>query len=797
MSLISFDKIKLFKGSEIQPGKSPVEPAQEEKKLSPADKLLQSPWAFLFLIVTIVSFFLSSIPTRSLSTLALGEIAPADIVAPFDLTVQDLEATNRMKAEAENAVLPVYTFDPNVYANTEEKIHGLFAMGLAWVQKNPASQRYEELRVSYLDLLGIDLDVQDLAALTRLKFPKEVEETLVGISAKIFSQGIVLSKNLFIRGEQEHGLTLLTLQDGERTVKVSEMLDLKDSEDRFAAELAKIEIPQKNRALLTSLAQTFLTPNITYNGIETENRKSQARGRIATVTSTIKKGRVIIRKGDEAGAEAVRILDFYHQRLQRRSSWLPDFAGSFLLYTLLFIALWIYLNSVQKRDQAEKSFRMTGLFLVGSLALYKVSLVLAGTISGSVSSNSLARSETFHYAIPFQMGTLIIAFLGGDQLALSFAILNSLAVGSLLGASYDLMMFCFVGGLAAIYGVKHFRKSQRAATLRAGFLLVPPVNAALILIVHLIAKRNGLGPFPAEVFMGLLGGVVGAALAFLLLPAVETAFGFITASKLLELTNSELPIFRQMSQDAPGSYHHSLVVATLAEKGAEDLGLDAQLVKAGALYHDIGKSKMPEYFIENRTREFDLHKDLTPAMSTLVIINHVKEGAEIARKMKLPRALREIIEQHHGNSLVRYFYQKAKQTYDPEQQKIGEESYRYPGPPPRTKEAALVMLADSVEAASRSLRSPTKDNLKRVITDIFNTYLQDGQLDDCDFSLRELRAVASSFLTILFAIYHPRVDYPGFEFETKKARKPAPPRKKVNDRNHQPPEKTPGPDQGV
>jgi len=248
-------------------------------------------------------------------------------------------------------------------------------------------------------------------------------------------------------------------------------------------------------------------------------------------------------------------------------------------------------------------------------------------------------------------------------------------------------------------------------------------------------------------------------------------------------------------------------VASLAEKAAEELGLDSQLAKAGALYHDIGKTKMPEYFIENRTREFDLHKDLTPSMSTLVIKNHVKEGSELARKLKLPRPLREIIEQHHGNSLVRYFYAKAKQTYDPEDQTVGEESFRYPGPPPQTKEAGLVMLADAIEAASRSLKAPTKDNLKRVITDIINGTLQDGQLDACDFSLRELRTVAAAFLTILYAIYHPRVEYPGFSFEgrpkdQKKTNgkgngKNGKNGKKNNDRPPQPPNKTPGPDQGV
>lgn len=296
--------------------------------------------------------------------------------------------------------------------------------------------------------------------------------------------------------------------------------------------------------------------------------------------------------------------------------------------------------------------------------------------------------------------------------------------------------------------------------------------------------------------MGLLGGAASAVLAFLLLPLVESAFGFVTPSKLLELTNSDLPIFRQMSLEAPGSYHHSLIVATLAEKAAEELGLNAPLAKAGALYHDIGKIKMPEYFIENRSREFDLHKDLKPSMSTLVITNHVKEGAEMARKLRLPKPLRDIIEQHHGHSLVRYFYNKAKQTYDPEQQTVGEEAYRYPGPAPQTKEAGLVLLADSVEAASRSLRAPTKDNLRRVITDIINSYLQDGQLDDCDFSLRELRSAAASFLTILYAIYHPRIEYPGFAFEDRKGPLVAQNRKKEkdDDRDPQPPEKAPDPD---
>jgi putative nucleotidyltransferase with HDIG domain len=792
-----FDKIKLFRGNEIQPGRPPVDPAEEGKKLPLGQRLLKGPWLVLAVTAIIIAFFLTSLPSRSLSTLALGSVAPADVVAPFDLIIEDTEATDLKKDEAEAAVLPVYSFDANVFANTEDKIRRLFTEGREWTLLYPANHKTDELRTAFLDKLGVDLELQDIVSLIRLKFPAELEEVLVGLTAKIFSQGIILSKNLFIHGEAERGFTLRDTQGGERTVWVGDILDIGESERRFAGELERIEVPARSRALLANLGQIFLTSNVTYNKIETENRKARARAAVGMVTFTVKKDRVIVRKGDEVTAETLKILDQYNQRIRRKSSWVPNLAGSLLLYLFLLTSLWYYLLTAFKPNLAKKQFRMTASFLVGSLVIYKIFVILATTISGAVNLPALARIETYHYAFPIQAGTLIFAFLLPDQITLLFIILNSLTVGILLGGNFLLTIFSFVGGLAAIYGVKYYKRRYRAATLRAGFLVVPAVNAFVILTFRLILRSSDFRSFSAEVVMAILGGAASGIVAFLLLPLVESAFGFVTSSKLLELMNSDLPIFRQLSEEAPGSYHHSLVVATLAEKAAEELGIDAQLAKAGALYHDIGKTKMPEYFIENRTREFDLHKDLTPSMSTLVIKNHVKEGVEIARKLKLPRPLRDIIEQHHGHSLVRYFFNKAKETTDPDQQTVGEESYRYAGPTPQTKEAGLVMLADSIEAASRSLKSPTKDNLKRVITDIINSTLQDGQLDACDFSLRDLRAVAASFLTILFAIYHPRVEYPGFGFEDRKPRPEAQPRKKDNDRDHQPPEKTPDPDQDV
>ncbi len=794
-----FDKIKLFRGSEIQPQRPPADDEDESRELKPLEKAVRGPWLFMAVTVVVTAMFLSYLPSRSLPPLELGEIAPADVTAPFDLIIEDLEETEGRREEAAGAVLPVYFYDANVFANTEDKIRRMFEAGREWAARHPANHRTDELKSSLLETLSVDIETSDLASLVRLRFPSELEETLVLLSGKIFSQGVILSKNLFIHGEAERGLTLRDIRGRERTVKTAELLDIGEAERRFADELERIELPQRNRALLRGLSQVFLSSNVTYNKIETDTRRSLARDGVGAVTFMVKKGRVIVRKGDEVTAETMKVLEEYNKRLRKRASWLPGFAGSVILYLFLFVTLWYYLNAVFRKSLAAKKFRMAGTFLVGSLVLYKVFMALALTIGASVSSPAFSRLETYHFALPFQAGALMFAFLASDQMSLIYIILNSLTVGYLLGGDFFLTIFCFLGGLAAVYGVKYFRRRYRAATLRAGFVVVPVVNTLIILSSHLIEPRGGFGLFSAEAAMGVVGAAAGAVLAFLFLPLVESAFGFVTPSKLLELTNSDLPVFRQMSLEAPGSYHHSLVVATLAEKAAEEMGLNAPLAKAGALYHDIGKLKMPEYFLENRSREFDLHRDLKPSMSTLVIKNHVKEGAEMARKLRLPKPLRDIIEQHHGQALVRYFYNKAKQTGDPAQQTVGEEAYRYPGPSPQSKEAGLVMLADSVEAASRSLKAPTKDNLRRVITDIINAYLQDGQLDDCDFSLRELRSAAASFLTVLYAIYHPRIEYPGFSFEGRKAQGPAAekPKDKNHDRSPQPPEKAPGPEGGA
>jgi len=787
MNFVSFRRLKLFKGPSSRQKNGDQEPPAKKEKRSIWRRLFQSPFFFLIVFVFVLSYLLSYIPPRSLPKPEEGEIASTDIISPLDLSIEDTETTAKRRAEAEEAVLPVYTLAENSFLETEERIRQLFEFGREWLKNAAAPARTAELQKAVAEKLDLEIPVQDMDSLIKSNFSPEVQETLISLIGKVSSQGIVVSKDLFIRKEPERGMILMRGRGSERPIRVDEVLDLMEGRKQFASEVEKLEISSRNKRLLIGLAGVLLRPNVSFNRAETEARRERARARVETVFYRLKKGKVILRKGDEATAEDLKWISVINENLSEAHGWVVHLAGTFLLFALFFITVWYYLKSLLKFRAALNIYLMMGVALILGLLAYKLASLLATLFSQFARLPVLTDVEVYRFAFPYQFGVIIFAFLTTNTVTLIFAILNSLLVGYMFQGHFQFMVFSFIGGLAAVYGIRYYGKQKRTSALRAGLFVVAPINVFLIITLRLIQENiGGAGTIAAEAIMGLLGGALSAALAFVLLPIFENVFGFVTQTRLLELTNSDLPIFRQMAMEAPGSYHHSLVVATLAEKAAEEIGLDTMLVKAGALYHDIGKVKRPEYFIENISRNPDLHKDMAPSLSSLVIISHVKEGAETAKKLKLPKKIKEIIEQHHGSSLVRYFFHKAKEVYDPEMQKIEEENYRYPGPPPQGKEAALIMLADSVEAASRSIKSPSRESLKRLIIEIFENYLQDGQLDDCDFSLRDLRAIAESFHTTLYAIYHPRIQYPGFDFEMKKKKKPAN-EKKTNDRGPESP----------
>jgi putative nucleotidyltransferase with HDIG domain len=803
MGNISLKKFKLFKFAP-RPAAPPDVPPRNgngKKRFRPWDAF-KSPLLWLVLFVLVMSYMVSQIPPKSLPTPKAGEIASRDIVAPADLTVPDLEATRAKQREAADSVLPVYALDPNVFSNVQQRVHQFFQFGREQSGARGATRAapappadVESLRKSILEKFDVEIPLGDLGYLRSQAFPASLEEPLVSILGQTLNRGILISKDLFIYREKERGFSLIRPREPAKTVSVADFPDLREGKALVAAEVAALDLSPRRKTVLTSLAQSFLQPNIALETVETEARRNQAASSVGPILYQIKKDKVIVRKGDEVTSEDLRQIRIINSNLRTTPSWLLNVFGTFLLLTLLFTTMWYYLRSLEKLSESIRIFLLLGLTIILGLAFERLVQFLAPVISQNATFFVLTQRESYTYAIPFQFGALLFAFLTSVPVTVVFVILNSLAAGYVFQGDYWLTIFCLIGGLVAIYGVKYFQRQKRTTVLRAALFIMTPVNLFLILALHMVKERGGeLGLLASEAFMALLGGALSAGLAFVLLPIIEILFGFVTAPRLAEMTSSDNPVLRQMAIEAPGSYHHSLIVSALAEKAAEVLKLDPLLIRAGALYHDIGKLKRPEYFGENRIRNIDSHRGLKPSMSRLVIVSHVKDGVEMARKLKLPRRVRDIVEQHHGTNVVKYFYQKAKEKYDPEMQTVGEEQFRYPGPPPQSKEAALVMLADSTEAACRSLRNPTEANLKRVIQELFDGFIQDGELDASGLSLAELRSVGNSFLSTLESMYHPRVVYPGQDFEAKPEAKAE---DKANNRTENVNKDKAGPDKGA
>ncbi len=529
MSFLTFKRFKFFKSKEPQTPKQKKNAhlPEEGKKPKFWKKLIQSPFVYLFVFVLILSYFIAYLPSRSLPTdLLEGEIADSDIIAPEDLAIEDTETTENRRKNAEEAVLVVYDFDPNVFLTTEEEIREFFNFGREWLKETETQKRIEQFQKDSLDQFNYPITYKDLRSLTKAKFDSNTEENLIVLLAKVSNLGIITSKSLLNRGEQENGFTLYRSQDDEQTVKVDEILDIALSKEKLTEEINLLDISQNEKDLYRALSHHFIKENVKYNKMRTDEHKQRARQSVEPVFYTIKKGRVIIRKGDEISREKLEEIALINQNLRTRPTWLTNFAGTFLLFGLILLTLWYYLKSLLTFKPALKHFIMMGVILIVSLLFYKLSSFLAGTFSESSDFSLLSHTEAYTYAFPFKLGALLLAILTSSHLALFYTVINSLLVGYLFKGDFFLMVFCFIGGLAAIYGIKYFGGQNRTSALRSGLHLIAPVNIFVIITIKLITEKLGSVPiFASELIMGLLGGVLSASLAFLFVPVFENVFG--------------------------------------------------------------------------------------------------------------------------------------------------------------------------------------------------------------------------------------------------------------------------------
>ncbi|MCL6547837.1 MAG: HDIG domain-containing protein, partial [Alicyclobacillus sp.] len=419
----------------------------------------------------------------------------------------------------------------------------------------------------------------------------------------------------------------------------------------------------------------------------------------------------------------------------------------------LFIAIAIGLLGVYVERRSPRR-RLDNMGLIITALVLVLTAIMISVGKGVITAGG---PSSIPYLVPISVGPMLISVLLDSSLAVVISFYTSLLFGASLAFDFWFVFTSFISCLVGAYSVA--KVTHRGTFMRAGFL-VSATNVLATLTMHLLQPGAGepFRTFSLHVGLGALNGIVSAVLTMGILPFFESAFGVLTAIHLLELSNPNNPLLRKVLLEAPGTYHHSLIVGNLAEAAAEIVGADPLICRVGAYYHDVGKTRRPLFFVENQMTKENPHDKIAPSLSHLIITSHVSDGLEMLKKAGLPKPIRDICATHHGTTILWYFYNKAK-----EQDKNGTvkvDDFRYPGPKPKTRECAIVMICDAVEAAVRSMSRPTPNRVEGVIRKIIRDRLEDGQLDECDLTLQDLDVMVGAFMKTLKGIYHARIEYP-------------------------------------
>jgi putative nucleotidyltransferase with HDIG domain len=708
-----------------------------------------------------------------------GDVSQKDIKATRDLLIENDELTEKNGVEAAEAVPSVYDFDPDASDLVLKLKEAMSEARETYFSASPqdktsagkadretAEAEKEERRTlaqyQFFQTLEISRDQKLFGDLAKNKFAVEIEENASDLLTQVFSKGIV-GNTMILMSQQQKGITLINLQTGEQSLvtDLSRFYSIEGAKSYIRS--LKEDIREKTGSSTyannsVNLAISLIRTNVTSNGRETLLRKEVARQAVKPSFYQIKTGEMLIREGERIEPEHLVKLSAENKLLDEKDT-LKRVPGMAALIAVLFTS--IYISGLMK-FKSRVNERSQLLF-----AIITLTVMFLLTWAYDFIAEEIARG--FHtityrsllFAMPVACGSMLIAIFQGMGMALVFSLVISILASLVIqSGGEEFFIYFFVSGLLAAYWVKDYR--QRGILIRTG-AKVGLVNILLCLSMQIIYGSLLSIDTIVAVVAGFLGGILTGVISTGIIPLVEMSFGFTTDIKLLELANLDQPLLRELMVQAPGTYHHSVIVSSMAEASAKAINANPLLSKVAAYYHDIGKMKKPHYFIENQMGGENRHDKLAPSMSALIILSHVKDGVELAREHRLNREIIDIIEQHQGTKLISFFYEKANSQAEGKGAKafrIKEEDYRYPGPKPQTKEAGLVMLADMVEAATRALSDPNPSRIQGTVQRIINKVFSDGQLDECEITLKDLHEIAKSFNITLSGIFHYRVEYP-------------------------------------
>ncbi|WP_066636524.1 HD family phosphohydrolase [Desulfolucanica intricata] len=665
--------------------------------------------------------------------LQVGQVSPTTITAPRSIVFEDKVKTEEAKQRAADMVPKQYVHAPQVSVTVQDNISGVIDSLRDIVNNNSLSveEKVNHIRESLPGEIVISDEYLTLLAQSSVE---ELNQLETGVN----------------------GLVKSAMDAPERVTQENEEL----VKENLASDVANLRLSKHHEVLARQLIHYFVTPNAFLNIEETERLKKAAADAVPPIKVTVKEREKIIGEGEIVTEEHL-------SKLEALGISRPNVPFTAILGTALLVALMMSVVLCYLYQQNREIYKNPGhLYLLGII------VVVVLTVSKAIISINVTQwpefSTLFGYMVPLAAAGMLIAILLDSRLAVLVVAVMSLFIAIMTGEQLRFALVGMLGGMSGVYSVS--KLSQRGDLVRAGFY-TSLANVIAIFTVGLMTETPIGLIISASVFLGVTNGILSSVLTNGALPYLESTFGITSAVRLLELSNPNNSLLKKLLTEAPGTYHHSILVGNLSESAADAVGGDSLMVRVGAYYHDIGKIKRPYFFIENQIAGENPHDKIAPSLSTLILTSHVKDGVEIARENKLPKGIIDIIEQHHGTTLVSYFYHRAMEN--DKNETISEDDFRYEGPKPQTKEAAIVMLADTVEAAVRSMQNKTSGRIEGMIRKLIKEKLMDGQLDECDLTLKDLDTIANAFVRVLSGIFHTRIEYPDMskEMERRKAKR--------------------------
>ncbi|UCD95151.1 MAG: HDIG domain-containing protein [Candidatus Zixiibacteriota bacterium] len=691
-----------------------------------------------------------------------GEFARKNIIADLELRIikSDDELRDEREAAAD-AVPTIIDYDTELVDSTLEKFDRFmdkadaavqFIHGVAEISEDTSGQR-EQLIDSLVESISLKFPAIPPQAVNALIASGSVNHAQSVIRSilkdEIYFSGVLPDRSFLPDVKNES--TVIRIGKREAFMVRDKLLDLPRAYVSFLASLNnRFLIDSFNVDAYYEIGRHFIIPNLAVNIGEIESRREYAMSEVPEISEVVSIGDVVVRANSKVTARQEKILEeMYRQReaLTEQGSWfqpLVPVLARLVLILASFLVLYIYLYHF-RNEIYRSNPKLLALFFIYGLELLFIFFI------GVKWSLSL-------YLYPIAIFSILITVLFDAEVGTFNSFILALLLGILHRFNFPIALVTILVGVAASFSAQRVR--HRSEFFKAILYL-------LVTYTFLILLLESFKLSPSEKMLNLLGfGWVNAALSPLLamgiLPVFESLFGFTTDITLLELSDLNNPLLKRLSIEAPGTYHHSLLVGNLSEAAAKTIDANPLLTRVGAYYHDIGKIEIPEYFVENQLGIKSKHDSLTPTMSSIILASHLKKGRALGEEADLPDEVLNFIEEHHGTMTMSYFLNKAKEM-GIENPPI--EEFQYPGPKPQTRETAIAMLADSVEAASRTLDDPKPARIRNLVQNIINDRFQSGELEECPLTLKDLAQIRESFVQILIGVFHHRIEYPEKEEE--------------------------------